>query len=147
VKTIGDYAFSDCTLLEKINWPCSLTTIGDGAFENCTSLSIPRMLPTGITLGTDVFNGCLPPTIKIQDPEDDCAICREILKTNLVQLGCSHVYHQNCIMPWKNAKNTCPQCVNPIESMTPAVIDKKRRKKESASGSSSKRARNDTQDV
>ena len=105
------------------------------------------MLPTGITLGTNAFKGCLPPTIKIQDPEDDCAICREILNTNLVQLGCSHVYHQNCIMRWKNTKNTCPQCVNPIESMTPAVIDKKRRKKESASGSSSKRARNDTQDV
>ena len=45
---------------------------------------------------------------------------------NLVQLGCSHVYHKKCIAEWKGTKNTCPQCIQPITIMNPVYITKKR---------------------
>jgi len=38
IKTIGQVAFQDCTLLTSINFPKSLSQIGMGAFRNCTSL-------------------------------------------------------------------------------------------------------------
>lgn len=38
VNTIGNYAFCDCTAMESITGPYSVTIIGDYAFYNCTAL-------------------------------------------------------------------------------------------------------------
>ena len=39
VTSIGNIAFSHCTLLESITIPASVTEIGSNAFDNCTSLA------------------------------------------------------------------------------------------------------------
>ena len=40
VKSIGGYAFGNCTSLTSIVIPSSVTSVGDMAFANCTSLTI-----------------------------------------------------------------------------------------------------------
>lgn len=40
VKSIGTYAFGNCTSLTSIVIPSSVTSVGDMAFANCTSLTI-----------------------------------------------------------------------------------------------------------
>ena len=47
VKTIGENAFSNCTYLETITIPDSVTNIGDGAFRGCGKL-LSITIPNGI---------------------------------------------------------------------------------------------------
>lgn len=41
-----------------------------------------------------------------------CAVCKELLHidSEAKQLPCMHLYHPMCILPWLNARNTCPVC-------------------------------------
>lgn len=41
-----------------------------------------------------------------------CTICQEDFKIGEVSkmLNCEHFYHENCLVPWLQAKNTCPLC-------------------------------------
>lgn len=41
-----------------------------------------------------------------------CAICKDLLMigTEVTQLPCFHFYHPACILPWLNARNSCPLC-------------------------------------
>ncbi|KAJ4704187.1 E3 ubiquitin-protein ligase RING1-like [Melia azedarach] len=41
-----------------------------------------------------------------------CAICKDLLPTGteVIKLPCLHLYHQSCIFPWLNARNSCPLC-------------------------------------
>ncbi|KAI3829532.1 hypothetical protein L1987_03658 [Smallanthus sonchifolius] len=41
-----------------------------------------------------------------------CVICKENVGVGGVvnRLPCGHVYHPSCIVPWLNARNTCPLC-------------------------------------
>lgn len=48
LESIGNNAFSDCSMLESIHIPNSVTKIGDHAFEYCTSLT-EAILPDGLT--------------------------------------------------------------------------------------------------
>ena len=43
---------------------------------------------------------------------DECSICLEKYKKNekIINLNCSHSFHQNCLSKWLNNNNTCPQC-------------------------------------
>ncbi len=45
---------------------------------------------------------------------EECAICMNNLRVNIVKLNCDHVYHYNCIHKWKKIKNTCPLCMTSI---------------------------------
>lgn len=41
-----------------------------------------------------------------------CSVCWEDFKINELvrKLACSHVYHEDCIVPWLNLHGTCPIC-------------------------------------
>tara|TARA_Y100001970_G_C13888374_1_gene677385 strand:+ start:471 stop:767 length:297 start_codon:yes stop_codon:yes gene_type:complete len=43
---------------------------------------------------------------------DECVICLEDLKNNVVVLDCNHKYHYDCIQSWYLKKNVlkCPLC-------------------------------------
>lgn len=52
-----------------------------------------------------------------------CSICLETVAScqeahEAVQLPCSHVFHENCIMAWLRQSATCPQCRAPV-GLTP----------------------------
>ncbi len=58
VKSIGEWAFSGCSLLKEIKMPDSLTDIGKDAFYNCTSLE-KVTIPKGVkSIGKGAFKGC-----------------------------------------------------------------------------------------
>ena len=55
---IGDYMFCDCSRLEQILLPNSVTTIGEGAFRDCENLTSID-IPDGVTtIGNSVFLNC-----------------------------------------------------------------------------------------
>ena len=58
VTEIGDYAFSDCTSLQSIVLPDSVTEIGYKAFSGCKSLQ-SVVIPDSVTyIGDRAFEGC-----------------------------------------------------------------------------------------
>ncbi|KAJ4763191.1 E3 ubiquitin-protein ligase RING1 [Rhynchospora pubera] len=44
--------------------------------------------------------------------EVPCAVCKEEIRIGerLTALPCTHCYHEDCIIPWLNVRNTCPLC-------------------------------------
>lgn len=59
VKSIGAYAFSNCTALKTVTLAEGIEKIDKGAFSGCTSLTAPYILPDSLTdLGYGIFNGC-----------------------------------------------------------------------------------------
>ncbi|WP_037271124.1 leucine-rich repeat protein [Ruminococcus flavefaciens] len=58
IKTIGEYAFADCSKLTFTTFPASYTSIGAYAFQNCLGIKKLVVPATVTTLGTQMFNGC-----------------------------------------------------------------------------------------
>ena len=58
---IDDGAFSNCSLLQVINLPASLTTIGTGAFQNCTVLTNVNISEPSVLkkIGDNAFMDCV----------------------------------------------------------------------------------------
>ena len=46
---------------------------------------------------------------KVAQLGDDCAVCQEQEGSGL-KLNCGHEFHEHCIRPWFEEKNTCPCC-------------------------------------
>lgn len=72
VTTIGDYAFLCCTSLEGITIPNGVTTIGDAAFSQCTNLASITILNGVTTIGDSAFSQCtsltsiiIPDSVKV----------------------------------------------------------------------------------
>ncbi len=58
VKTVGAYAFTDCSGVSSIILPNSVTSIGNYAFQKCYSLS-SFTIPNSVTfIGLNAFDGC-----------------------------------------------------------------------------------------
>ena len=58
VKSIGDFAFNDCTDLTSVTIGNSVTSIGEWAFDGCTGL-ISITIPDSVTsIGGSAFKGC-----------------------------------------------------------------------------------------
>lgn len=36
---------------------------------------------------------------------EECSICLELLKKNVITLNCNHRFHTNCILNWTNNNN------------------------------------------
>jgi hypothetical protein len=59
VVSIGNNAFSGCTLSGPIPLPASVTTIGSSAFSGCIRLTGALTIPNSVTLiGADAFHSC-----------------------------------------------------------------------------------------
>ena len=58
VTSIGESAFRDCTSLTSVTIPDSVTSIGDFAFYDCTSLTSVTIGNSVTTLGPSAFYGC-----------------------------------------------------------------------------------------
>ncbi|XP_052172488.1 uncharacterized protein LOC127788358 [Diospyros lotus] len=62
------------------------------------------------------FLNDLPRVVIKEDHENTdclvCVICKDSLSVGTVanQLPCLHLYHPACILPWLQARNTCPLC-------------------------------------
>jgi len=73
-EIIWDDAFSDCTHLESLNIPPSVTIIGHRAFEGCSGLTSIN-IPSGVTaIGHMAFEGCSSLT-SINIPSGVTTIC------------------------------------------------------------------------
>lgn len=57
LKTIEQYAFSTCKILQEMALPAQLETIGDLAFENCTELKTVTMGGAVTSIGRGAFSG------------------------------------------------------------------------------------------
>lgn len=58
VKTIGDYAFSNCHDLKDITWGSGVTSIGKGAFNGCSSLENVVLPDKLVSIGDEAFANC-----------------------------------------------------------------------------------------
>jgi len=58
IKTIGDYAFDRCDVLEKIIIPDGMEVIGRGAFNKCTALTEIYIPDSVSEIDTEAFFAC-----------------------------------------------------------------------------------------
>ena len=58
VTELGDFTFSKCTRLRRIELPDGLTTIGKGAFDACSNLQYINIPETVTNLGEQAFTNC-----------------------------------------------------------------------------------------
>ena len=58
IKSIGYYAFSNCTNLANITIPSSVTSIGSYAFENCSRLTSITIPDSVTSIGSYAFGNC-----------------------------------------------------------------------------------------
>ena len=71
VESIGDFAFSECTGLTRIDIPDSVGYIGDSAFSLCNSLSSVNIPDSILSIGESTFLQCYRLTdITIPDSVD-----------------------------------------------------------------------------
>ena len=62
-----------------------------------------------------------------------CAVCKDkfSMEEKVRKLPCAHYYHDDCILPWLNIRNTCPVCRYELPTDDP---DYERRKSRRAGG-------------
>lgn len=59
-------------------------------------------------------------TFKAEADLNECSICQEQIKKGqmMCRLPCqntvSHAFHRDCVMPWLDKNNTCPNCRSKI---------------------------------
>ena len=58
LRSVGEYAFKDCTSLLSFSCPGGMTEIKDGAFKNCTSLASVSIPLAMASIGETAFEGC-----------------------------------------------------------------------------------------
>ena len=80
LKTIGDNAFQNCTLLQEIDLPAQLETFGFRVFDACTSLKHVTMGDAVTNIGRYTFYNCKElESIRFSDAIETiyCDVCRE----------------------------------------------------------------------
>lgn len=58
LRTIGEWAFFNCSSLESINLPYGLETIGTRAFQRCSVLNLEELPSSLVFVGENAFSGC-----------------------------------------------------------------------------------------
>ncbi|KAL2619877.1 hypothetical protein R1flu_000082 [Riccia fluitans] len=75
---------------------------------------------------------CLPSISIEQSHVNDgsavCAICKDVVAVGepAKQLPCFHLYHEECILPWLNSRNSCPVCRYELPTDDPDYEEQKR---------------------
>ena len=112
VTTIGDGAFSDCSLT-SINIPEGVTTIGGRAFSGCSSLTSIAIPESVTAIGDCVFRSCSS-LISITIPESVTAIgedafsgCRRLTDVSITDLAawCNIAFGDEEANPLYEAEN------------------------------------------
>lgn len=69
------------------------------------------------------------PKVAIAQDEVDkklqCSVCWEDFRLQEIvrKLACSHIYHENCIVPWLNLHGTCPICRKSLADVDEMDVD------------------------
>jgi hypothetical protein len=58
VISIGDYAFSGCTVLARVTMGINVASIGEGAFKSCKNLLTITIPESVRRIGASAFSGC-----------------------------------------------------------------------------------------
>ena len=72
VKTIGDYAISNCVNIKSVIIGSGLTSIGNNAFDGCKNLSTVKSLitePQAVDYGNNIFNNVNKASCKLIVPK------------------------------------------------------------------------------
>ncbi|KAF0906302.1 hypothetical protein E2562_009673 [Oryza meyeriana var. granulata] len=77
--------------------------VGDGLFvknKPPAARSAIEALPSAVVAAGEEGEG------------EECAVCRDGVAAGerVKRLPCSHRYHEECIMPWLDVRNSCPLC-------------------------------------
>lgn len=51
-----------------------------------------------------------------------CSVCFEYITNNSCVLGCTHVYHKDCIDAWLQKEGNCPLCRHQFWPKTPSAL-------------------------
>lgn len=65
IKIIGEFSFSQCKKLKKINWNKGLERIYDSAFQGCSSLKKVILPDSVISIGNAAFENCKLSSVKL----------------------------------------------------------------------------------
>lgn len=76
------------------------------------------------------------PTVEITEEIIDsillCAVCKDefMLGADAKRLPCTHIYHDDCIIPWLSLNNSCPVC----RSKLPVSVEERQRQRRGNDG-------------
>ncbi|MBQ3173549.1 MAG: leucine-rich repeat domain-containing protein, partial [Alistipes sp.] len=108
VTTIGDYAFSYCSLLTSVTIPDSVTSIGSFAFYYCTSLTSVTIPDSVTEVGLYAFGYCSSLTSVYCKPTTPPSLGEGAFKWydgswNLVNIGCTIYVPTASVEAYKSA--------------------------------------------
>ena len=103
VTKIGESAFSGCTSLQSIVIPDSVTEIGRYAFSGCTSLQSVVILDSVIEIGDYAFSGCPKLTLNCKSPL--FKVENNILYSKNGRLISCWSEDKNIELPYRNNRN------------------------------------------
>jgi len=58
---------------------------------------------------------------------DPCAVCQDAFEpgNEVSQIGCGHIFHKDCLLPWLQNTNTCPTCRYEVETIDASYNERK----------------------
>lgn len=80
-----------------------LVAVGDGLFltnKPPAARSVVKALPSAIVAAGEEGEG------------EECSVCKDgvVAGERVKMMPCSHRYHEDCILPWLEVRNSCPLC-------------------------------------